>query len=74
MNFQKIKNKWFFDSTSKIAIGNAEEIRFLIVTVEDQAETIEMYKKELLQAKDRIKELERNKPVIKKARYMDLDD
>lgn len=58
-DFQTIKNKYFTESDSKIAIANVDEIKSLILTVEDQAETIEAYNRELLKAKEIIKQLEK---------------
>jgi hypothetical protein len=52
-NFEAIKRKYIHDTDVKVFVGNADEIRALISTMEDQAETIEMYKIELKNAKDR---------------------
>lgn len=51
-DFQTIKNKYFIDSDSKIAIASTDEIKSLILTLEDQAETLDLYKKELNKAKE----------------------
>jgi hypothetical protein len=52
-DFYEIKNKYLLDTDSKVFVGNAEEIKTLILTVEDQAEDLKLYKNSLKESKER---------------------
>jgi hypothetical protein len=43
VDLQVIKSKYFIESDSPIAIGNVEEIKWLIQSFEDQQREIEQY-------------------------------
>ncbi|SMQ75898.1 hypothetical protein SAMN05444673_2556 [Bacillus sp. OV166] len=74
-DFEAIKNKYLNDNGSKIFVGNANEIRSLILSYEEQQKALEEMSKELRVANGMIKELKAERRLEqKKTPYDDLDD